>query len=183
MSGISSISSSSVSDMWQMHLKNADTNGDSQISKTEFSAETAKMQKGKGTASTSTEDMFAKIDTNSDGNIDETEFKSSVANMAKQGNTQGAGGPPPGGPPPGGPPPSGGSGTDAAQADSSTVYDKRDTNQDGIVDAIEALAYSLEHPEVKAASTSSDASAISYTNKGTANNTGNTGATQLDVAV
>ena len=50
----------------------------------------------------------------------------------------------------------------AIQASSSTTYDPADTNQDGVVSGMEALAYSLEHPELavlKAAKASSTSGA------------------------
>jgi len=44
-----------------------------------------------------------------------------------------------------GAPPAGGAGG-SASASESTNYDKKDTNRDGVVSALEELAYDLKHP-------------------------------------
>jgi hypothetical protein len=64
----------------------------------------------------------------------------------------------------------------AAKASPLAYYDPADTNQDGVVSAAEALAYSLEHPELailKAANAASTNGAgnlsAQYTQNGTVN--------------
>lgn len=182
MSGINPINHPSVSEIWQRQLKDSDTNGDGKISKAEFTAQASKMQKSSGGPAVNAEEIFAKIDASNDGNIDESEFKASAKKMEQgQAGPQSAGGPPPGGPPPArGAKGAGGAGATTA---SNEVYDKKDTNKDGIVDSMEALTYALAHPEESTNSTNNTAEASGYTNKGTATSYSDTASQQLDIAV
>lgn len=61
----------------------------------------------------------------------------------RAGGARGAGGPPRGGGRPGG---AENSSSSKKASSSSTIYDKRDTNQDGTVSPMEELAYDLKHP-------------------------------------
>lgn len=80
MSGISSVGNSSVAAMWQQHLKDADSDGNGKISKSEFTQELATMQKKGGGSGPNSDDMFAELDANSDGSIDESEFAAHESN-------------------------------------------------------------------------------------------------------
>jgi len=59
-------------------------------------------------------------------------------------------------------------------------YDPADTNQDGIVSAAEALAYSLKHPE--AAQASANATPVNaYSQRGSVNAVGGTSGSTLNL--
>ncbi len=61
-------------------------------------------------------------------------------------------------------------------------FDPADTNQDGIVSAAEALAYSLTHPE--AAKTSANTTPVNaYSQSGAVNAVGNTAGSALNLLV
>lgn len=75
-----------------------------------------------------------------------------IRNSAPQGPGGPGRGPRPGGagaPPPGSNAPSGQSAESSSGASSKTVYDPRDTNQDGTVSTEEAQTYALKHPDTK----------------------------------
>lgn len=70
------------------------------------------------------------------------------------------------------------SGVSVAKASSTASYDPRDTNQDGVVSATEALVYALEHPEL--AATANAASFSQYDSAGALATAGAGKSTQLD---
>ena len=51
----------------------------------------------------------------------------------------------------------------ATKASTSVAYDPRDTNQDGVVSATEALVYALAHPDLSVTSTSTSTSTTTST--------------------
>ena len=80
--------------------------------------------------------------------------------------TDASGAKPAGGPPPGGGAPSVGRGSKASGTSSTiSTYDVRDTNQDGVVSAAEALAYLLKQAR---AANGKQAASQSYTAQGKA---------------
>jgi Ca2+-binding EF-hand superfamily protein len=127
----SSMSSSMLKQMQEEMFKKVDTNGDSSISKEEFSALS---KSGEAQSSSDAEAMFAQLDSNSDGAISRLE---SDAALAKVGQEMKAQAPPPGPPP--GPPPSETSESEDS-SDASAVFDDMDTNKDGTVSLAELTA-------------------------------------------
>lgn len=137
MSSISSVSSSMSSTMLkQMQeemFKRVDANGDSSISKDEFST----LSKSGGTqGSADTEAMFAQLDSDSDGAISRLESDAAIAKAGQEMQAQGVR---PQGPPPG-PPPSGGGAADSEESDTTAIFDAMDTNEDGVVSLAEMTA-------------------------------------------
>lgn len=135
MSSISSVSSSMSSSMLkQMQeamFKKVDTNGDSSISKDEFSA----LSKSGETQSSDAEAMFAQLDSDSDGAISRLESDAAIAKIGQEMQSQGMR---PQGPPPG-PPPSDQSESEES-TDATAIFDAMDTNKDGTVSLAELTA-------------------------------------------
>jgi Ca2+-binding EF-hand superfamily protein len=125
---ISSIGSSRGFDSSQMAakmVKDLDTNNDNTLSKAEF----VDGLKSKGVAQADAEKMFSSLDTKGTGKVTQTDIEASIKKMGDQG----------------GAPPSGGGAQGKAKSDDSKVYDEKDTNKDGVVSALEELAYNLTH--------------------------------------
>jgi hypothetical protein len=131
-------------------FKRADVNGNGKITKDELNqvAQAKDTQKGP-----STDEIFKSFDTDNDGSINRLEFDAGLAKLAQQMQGQeaqrGKDPPPSGG---GGGMPGGGAGKSASSSNSASpnsnkVYDKKDTNKDGVVSAQEELEYALKHPD------------------------------------
>lgn len=115
-----------------------DADGDGKVTQEEFATAMTKRQGASGQADPNRPDpaaIFQKADTNADGSITLDEFKTAMAQMRPAGGHHGqrAGGPPPG------PPPAGANDGDGDD-DSGKVFDKLDTNHDGVVSMAELLA-------------------------------------------
>ncbi len=130
---ISSIGSSRGFDSSQMAakmVKDLDANNDNTLSKTEF----VDGLKSKGVSQADAEKMYSSLDTKGTGKVTQADIEASIEKMGKQG----------GSPPAGGAQGPGGA-QGKAKSDDSKVYDEKDTNKDGVVSALEELAYSLTH--------------------------------------
>jgi hypothetical protein len=113
VSGISSCSTASLSEMRQKMLSQIDTNGDGSIDKTEM---TAMLQQN---AATLVDSIFGKLDTDQNGLISQIEAGSGLAKLGQEmkdgGGVSAASGRPHHPPPP------------------EKVFDAGDTNKDGVV--------------------------------------------------
>ena len=121
-----------------------DSNGDGGIDKAEFSDLAKKLSEVTG-KSLKADDAFSKYDKNGDGTLSKDELGTFMKDNAPAPpkGMGGKGGPPSGGANKSGAPAGG------AQSGSSKSYDKKDTNKDGIVSALEELAYDLKNPGEK----------------------------------
>jgi hypothetical protein len=131
---ISSIGSSRGFDSSQMAakmVKDLDTNNDNTLSKAEF----VDGLKSKGVAQADAEKMYSSLDTKGTGKVTQTDIEASIKKMGDQG----------GAPPSGGGAQGPGGAQGKAKSDDSKVYDEKDTNKDGVVSALEELAYNLTH--------------------------------------
>lgn len=108
-------------------FQSVDADGDGALSQEEFVA--GAQDKAAAGDSKVLEEAFSALDTDENGTLSEEEFTSALA-----AGPAGASGPPPGGPPPGS------SGISEEEDSTSSVYDSRDTNEDGIVSLDELLA-------------------------------------------
>lgn len=183
--GISAVGGSSGFDSAKMSkaiFQKLDANSDGGIDQSEFQSAMKKMN----VTGQNANQMFSKIDTNNDGKIDQTENETSLKSGASA-KMSGPGGSPPGGAPPGGGPPPGGKGgagkagaasSGGSSSSSTKVYDKKDTNKDGVVSFQEELVYELKHPVESTQSQSADSSAklstgTQYNQQGGLNNKSN----------
>jgi Ca2+-binding EF-hand superfamily protein len=128
--GLASVFSSiSASQRHAQMFKKLDTNGDGKIDAAELQAGAPKDGKSKDAAT-----IMKEVDTSGDGSIDSTENDAFLTKMEAQGNP---GVPPPGPKPSGGPQ---GRPADSSSQDVSAIFDKLDTNKDGVVSLQELMA-------------------------------------------
>ena len=111
-------------------VKDLDTNNDKSLTQAEF----VDGLKSKGVSQADAEKMYSSIDTKGTGKITQADIETSMKKMGDKG----------GAPPAGGAQSSRGA-QGKSQSDDSKVYDKKDTNKDGIVSALEELTYDLTH--------------------------------------
>jgi Ca2+-binding EF-hand superfamily protein len=119
VSGVSSFSTASLSEMRQKMLNQIDTNGDGSIDKSEM---TTFVQKN---TSSIADELFNNLDTDKDNLISQIESKSGLAKLGQEMKKGGAGMSGVSGPPP--PPPD-------------KVFETADTNEDGMVSKDELSA-------------------------------------------
>ncbi len=164
-----------------------DTTNKGYLEKSDLQSALSKLSSTDSSSSTSTaatvDEMFKKLDSNNDGKITKNEMSSGMKKLADaldsqfnqmrmNGTSQGGkGGMPPagGGHPAGGPPPaqsgtgstnstSGTNSASATQSNSTKIYEKADTNQDGKVSEQERIAAELaSQNSAPTTSTSNDA--------------------------
>ena len=117
-------------------MSDLDPNNTGKVTKDQFiSGLTAK-----GVSSADATKMYDAIDTKKLGSIGKSDIEAAI----KDGKLK-----PPSGAPQGGPRKAGGhggAGKSGGASDSSTTYVAADTNQDGVVSAVEAAIYALKHP-------------------------------------
>ena len=130
ISSIGSNRSFDPSPMAAKMVKDLDTNNDNTLSQAEF----VDGLKSKGVSQADAEKMFSSLDTKGTGKVTQADIEASIKKTGDQGGT----------PPAGGAQGPGGA-QGKAKSDDSKVYDEKDTNKDGVVSALEELAYNLTH--------------------------------------
>jgi|WetSurMetagenome_2_1015567.scaffolds.fasta_scaffold204127_1 Ca2+-binding EF-hand superfamily protein len=126
VSGVSSISTSALTQLWQQMFSKIDTSGDGSIDKSEMTALIEGNTSSEESTSSLVSSIFSSQDTNQDDLISQIEFESSMAQlghkMKQSGSMSGASGM-------SGPPPT-----------PEKVFDTADTNEDGVVTKDELAA-------------------------------------------
>jgi len=146
VSGIGSTSfdpQAMASQMAARVMKEADTDGNGTLSKSELQA----FKDSKGGRGPDVDQVFATYAKSGSGELTQSELQSSIA--AEGAKMKGKGGPPPAG---GGEPHAGGGAKAASTSSSSSTTastDPRDLNKDGTVTEAEILAYTIAHPELQ----------------------------------
>ncbi len=138
--GSSAFSAADLAAMRKERFQKADTDSSGTINRAELTEAISNAPKPPGAPEIDTDKLFQQLDEDGDGELTEAEMEEGMEALKPSG-AEGNRPPPPAGPPPGD------SGSVSAEDDANTVYDKRDTNEDGTVSFEEQMVYDLTHPK------------------------------------